>query len=335
LKRGRPKPELRISEHDLQQINTLLLSAKTSPTMKRRLRVIVMSRQGFSNTEIAHQLGLSAPTVSKWRQRYIEEGLDGLYDRARPGRPRAIDELRLQRLLELCREPTGSSQRPLSCRTLSSATGITKSTVQRICKQLDLSPGGPPAGFPSWFETHSQILPVGLQASDRTAALLLLCRPHNAPSHGARCLAAEQGQAHQVEAQFVRLAPSPAEDEANPHALPLLQRAEAELGKNSRIPYAHLFFHTPHPEIILELIQNHHKLPRLQIHLQLHFQHWLGEVYQMLDHLATTHLAQQHPQLPDHLGRWLEKELPAATNSPQPQGIWLESASDQFIYYSS
>jgi transposase-like protein len=39
---------------------------------------------------IARKLGLASNTAGKWRKRFFKEGLDGLGDRKRAGRPRAF-----------------------------------------------------------------------------------------------------------------------------------------------------------------------------------------------------------------------------------------------------
>lgn len=46
-----------------------------------------MSTKPISAAKIADQLGIVRLTVYKWRSRYREAGLEGLKDRARPGRP--------------------------------------------------------------------------------------------------------------------------------------------------------------------------------------------------------------------------------------------------------
>lgn len=57
-----------------------------------RASIVLLAAQGLRNADIARQLGVSRQTVTTWRQRYAAEGLDGLRDRARTGRPAAVDE---------------------------------------------------------------------------------------------------------------------------------------------------------------------------------------------------------------------------------------------------
>jgi DNA-binding CsgD family transcriptional regulator len=69
-----------------------VLEAKVhKPTAEQREVVrarIVLAAQGEQNIQIAGRLGVAVNTVSKWRKRFVEEGLGGLGDRKRPGRPR-------------------------------------------------------------------------------------------------------------------------------------------------------------------------------------------------------------------------------------------------------
>jgi DNA-binding MarR family transcriptional regulator len=53
-----------------------------------RAKAILSAAEGLSNTEIAERLGQSRQAVSAWRKRFCEEGLQGLEERPRPGRPR-------------------------------------------------------------------------------------------------------------------------------------------------------------------------------------------------------------------------------------------------------
>jgi DNA-binding CsgD family transcriptional regulator len=55
-----------------------------------RARIVLAAAQGEENKQIAERLGIAANTALKWRKRFFQEGLAGLADRDRPGRPRAF-----------------------------------------------------------------------------------------------------------------------------------------------------------------------------------------------------------------------------------------------------
>ena len=52
-----------------------------------RAKIVLYAAQGLSNEEIAHRLDTPRQIVSKWRKRFCEEGLGGLEERSRAGRP--------------------------------------------------------------------------------------------------------------------------------------------------------------------------------------------------------------------------------------------------------
>ena len=63
----------------------------TSPYREvMRAKMIIMAAQGLDNDEIAARLDTSRVIVSKWRKRFFEEGLSGLEERPRGGRPRVF-----------------------------------------------------------------------------------------------------------------------------------------------------------------------------------------------------------------------------------------------------
>ncbi len=52
-----------------------------------RAKIVLMAAQGMDNDEIAERLDTRREIVSKWRKRFYEEGLAGLEERSRSGRP--------------------------------------------------------------------------------------------------------------------------------------------------------------------------------------------------------------------------------------------------------
>jgi len=52
-----------------------------------RAKIVLMAAQGLDNDEIAARLDTRREIVSKWRKRFFEQGLAGLEERPRGGRP--------------------------------------------------------------------------------------------------------------------------------------------------------------------------------------------------------------------------------------------------------
>ncbi len=55
-----------------------------------RAKIVLMAASGLDNEEIAARLDTSRVIVSKWRKRFFEDGLAGLEERPRGGRPRVF-----------------------------------------------------------------------------------------------------------------------------------------------------------------------------------------------------------------------------------------------------
>ncbi len=53
-----------------------------------RAKAILYAAEGLANSEIARRLDVSRQAVSEWRRRFCQEGVQGLEERPRPGRPR-------------------------------------------------------------------------------------------------------------------------------------------------------------------------------------------------------------------------------------------------------
>lgn len=52
-----------------------------------RAKIVLMAADGLDNDEIAGRLDTRREVVSKWRKRFFEQGLPGLDERPRGGRP--------------------------------------------------------------------------------------------------------------------------------------------------------------------------------------------------------------------------------------------------------
>jgi len=105
-----------------------------------RAKLVLMAADGVHSGAIGKRLGLSRHTVGKWRGRFAAAGIEGLYDEYRSGRPRSIEDERIAELVNktLQSKPHGATQ--WSCREMAQATGISKSTVQRVWSAFGLKP---------------------------------------------------------------------------------------------------------------------------------------------------------------------------------------------------
>ena len=76
-----------ISGEDRARLERLVRSRMAERRTVERARIVLEAGEGRPAAEIARRVGCSLPTAKKWRARYEREGLDGLKDAPRPGRP--------------------------------------------------------------------------------------------------------------------------------------------------------------------------------------------------------------------------------------------------------
>jgi transposase len=120
-----------------------LLSWTRSPSMKaglaRRARVVLLAAEGVGTTEIVRRVGLSKPAVIGWKRRYAAEGIAGLDDRPKSGRPPVIDPVEIV-LATLEPPPEQLGVTHWSSRLLAQQLGVSDFTVSTTWKKWGLQP---------------------------------------------------------------------------------------------------------------------------------------------------------------------------------------------------
>ncbi|MCQ4677929.1 IS630-like element ISRso5 family transposase [Ralstonia pseudosolanacearum] len=138
---GRPKAELVLSEDEQTQLAGMVRSRSIPAALVMRARLVLAAAAGEPNSEIAERLQLTRATVGKWRARFLERRINGLYDELRPGKPRTIDDERVAELIKttLHTKPADGSTH-WSVRAVAAETSISPTSVHRYFKLLGLQP---------------------------------------------------------------------------------------------------------------------------------------------------------------------------------------------------
>jgi transposase len=150
--------------------------------MAQRALIVLLAADGAGTSEIVAQTGASKPTVSAWKKRYAVEGLGGLQDRRKPGRPRRTDDAAIV-LATLEPPPDRLGVKHWSSRLLASELGMSNVKVAETWRQYGLEPW---RREPFRFSTDPR-----LEAKSRAVTGLYL----NPPDHAvALCAAEERGR---------------------------------------------------------------------------------------------------------------------------------------------
>ena len=108
--------------------------------MRSRVVLACAAAVTASNGQIAADLGVSRHTVTKWRNRFAVDRLEGLLDEPRPGRPRTIADVDVERVIVTTLETTPRDATHWSTRSLAVQVGLSQTAVSRIWRAFGLAP---------------------------------------------------------------------------------------------------------------------------------------------------------------------------------------------------
>lgn len=137
---GRPVVTIELSDSERDELQRLCRQRKIAADLQTRASIVLLAATGMSNKCIAEQVGVSAHTAGKWRKRYAQDGIAGLYDEQRPGAPRQHGDDVIEAVIAktLQEKPRGASH--WSTRLLAQQTGLSKSTISRVWQAFRLQP---------------------------------------------------------------------------------------------------------------------------------------------------------------------------------------------------
>jgi transposase len=136
-----PVAGLSLSESDKQQLLEWASAFGTPQQVALRCRMLLAAASGQSDLAIAEQLKTNRHTVRLWRSRFIEQGLKALWQIA-PGRGRkpSYGPEKIQNIVDTTLQSKPKRQTHWSCRSLAEHLGVSKSTVNNICRSHNLKP---------------------------------------------------------------------------------------------------------------------------------------------------------------------------------------------------
>ena len=132
--------ELEINNEQREELVTMQRSLKLERRYVDRAKVILLSANGETIDSIMKQVSLSRRAVNKWRQRFKQNGLDGLKDAPRSGKkPFITPEQKAMVIQKACSKPEGGYTNWSQSR-IAKEVGISQSKVYQILKEADLKP---------------------------------------------------------------------------------------------------------------------------------------------------------------------------------------------------
>ena len=137
---GRPSPALIVTDDERSELTRLTKRARVNRSLAFRARLVLACADGTAASAVAKRFRTTNATVGKWRRRFIDRRLDGLYDEPRVGAPRTISDEDVEAVIVKTLETTPAGETHWSTRTMAASAGMSHTTIGRIWRTFGLKP---------------------------------------------------------------------------------------------------------------------------------------------------------------------------------------------------
>jgi transposase len=134
-----PAAALVLADDDREVLSAWTRASSVRAGLAQRARIVLLAADGEANTAIAERMGVSRPTVIKWRSRFESLGLDGLMDEERSGRPREVDHEAII-AATLTAPPKSLGVTHWSSRLLAARLKVGNATIARAWREYGVQP---------------------------------------------------------------------------------------------------------------------------------------------------------------------------------------------------
>jgi len=102
--------------------------------------MVLLCAEGLQSKEVAARLGVHEHTVGKWRRRFVQDGIEGLSDEYRAGRPRTVSDAQIAEVIGRTLNSTPKDATHWSIRSMAAEAGLSHTTIRRIWGAFGLQP---------------------------------------------------------------------------------------------------------------------------------------------------------------------------------------------------
>lgn len=137
----RPTRMLVVSEDQQKRIEQWLAALGTPQQVALRGRIILAAGRGKSEAAIASEMNVNRKTARLWCERFVAQGLAGLWDVA-PGRGRkaTYSGEQIQAVIDATLQSIPPGMTHWSCRLMAANQGMSKSTVSNLWRSHNIKP---------------------------------------------------------------------------------------------------------------------------------------------------------------------------------------------------
>jgi transposase len=168
--------QITLSESDRQELDRWVSAHRTPQQVAQRCRIVLAAANGEKDKDIAESMKINSKTVALWRQRFLNEGPDSLWEVAQGrGRKPTYTADKIEEVINATLQERPKGVTHWSCRTMAEREGVSKATVNRIWQSHGLQPhrvkGFKLSRDPKFLEKLTDV--VGLYLNPPEKALVL------------------------------------------------------------------------------------------------------------------------------------------------------------------
>jgi transposase len=142
-----------LTNDERETLLQLIRKGKPSARKVTRARILLKASEGLTDAQIAAALNTGEATVERTRKRFVEEGLNALKERPRPGARPKLKGKQEAHLIALACSQAPEGRRRWTLRLLAGkvvelgfAQSFSREAVRRVLKKTKPSPGATSSG---------------------------------------------------------------------------------------------------------------------------------------------------------------------------------------------
>jgi transposase len=149
---ARTTDELTLTRKDRTTLEALAANGNTAQKIARRVRIVLLTADGWSVNAVMRESGASKNSVWNWPKRFLEAGVEGLLkDKTRKPGKAPLSEAVRARVVKMAATARPPQATHWSVRMLAKANGVSPRSVERILAEH------------GWIEAASDTLVQGLE----------------------------------------------------------------------------------------------------------------------------------------------------------------------------
>ncbi len=137
---ARKPRQFTLTEDGRRDLEKLVRTPSAAAGLSRRARAVLLMADGVTGAEVARRCGYTTVQVSRIRRRVTEEGVPGIFERPRSGRPPVITSRKRAQVVAITLRKPESGLSQWTTREIARRTGVSHTTVHRIWRAHDLKP---------------------------------------------------------------------------------------------------------------------------------------------------------------------------------------------------